>query len=40
MERALLEGRVDEDEYEYERREDELLHRLDEINARRRAPRP
>ncbi|CAM5646294.1 hypothetical protein STAFG_8951 [Streptomyces afghaniensis 772] len=38
LERALLEGRVDEDEYD--RREDELLDRLDEITARRRALRP
>ncbi|MFI6373616.1 gas vesicle protein GvpG [Streptomyces sp. NPDC050546] len=38
LERALLEGRIDE--AEYDRREDELLDRLDEINARRRGPRP
>ncbi|MPY58133.1 gas vesicle protein GvpG [Streptomyces spongiae] len=38
LERALLEGRIDEDEYD--RREDELLDQLDEITARRRAPRP
>lgn len=38
LERALLDGRIDEDEYD--RREDELLDRLDEITARRRGPRP
>ncbi|TPQ15624.1 gas vesicle protein GvpG [Streptomyces sporangiiformans] len=38
LERALLDGRIDEDEYD--RREDELLDRLDEITTRRRAPRP
>jgi hypothetical protein len=38
LERALLDGRIDEDEYD--RREDELLDRLDEITARRRAPGP
>jgi hypothetical protein len=39
LERDLLEDRIDEDEYD--RREDELLDRLDEINAinaQRRAP--
>ena len=35
LERALLDGWIDEEEYE--RREDELLDRLDEITARRRA---
>ncbi|GAA3829829.1 gas vesicle protein GvpG [Streptomyces phyllanthi] len=38
LERALLDGRIDEDEYD--RREDELLDRLEEITERRRAPRP
>ncbi|GAA2631557.1 gas vesicle protein GvpG [Streptomyces vastus] len=38
LERALLDGRIDEDEYD--RREDELLDRLDEITAWRRASRP
>ncbi|PAZ15201.1 gas vesicle protein [Streptomyces sp. SA15] len=38
LERALLDGRIDE--AEYDRREDELLDRLDEITAWRRAPRP
>ncbi|MEW2402942.1 gas vesicle protein GvpG [Streptomyces sp. NPDC046862] len=38
LERDLLEGRIGEDEYD--RREDELLNQLDEITARRRAPRP
>lgn len=38
LERALLDGRIDEDEYD--RREDELLDRLDEITAWRQGSRP
>ncbi|AQA14901.1 gas vesicle protein GvpG [Streptomyces malaysiensis] len=36
LERDLLAGRIDEDEYD--RRENELLDRLDRLDERRRAP--